>query len=176
MTGVQTCALPIFFAWAAVYTFWFHPTEAASGHLVGFFYMFLLLLQGSLLYTRVHTNRLWTFALEATVLVHGALVALTQGNNLWPMFAFGFGGILVITQVHGLGLPTAARFGALGVYVGLVALVYAGQPLVKLNEIFRIPIIEYLLVFAIAFVIAGVVRLVKATQPRVGSGAATTGE
>ena len=154
------------FAWAAVYTFWYHPTEATTGHLIGFFYMFLLLLQGSLLYTRAHLNRVWTLALEATVLVHGALVAFGQGNNLWPMFAFGFGGILVVTQVHGLALPKAARFGALGVYVALVALVYAGQPLIKLNEIVRIPIIEYLLVFAFAFLIDGTARLVRVLRSK----------
>ncbi len=53
------------FSWAAVYTFWYHPMEATSGHLIGFLYMLLLLLQGSLFFTRVHVNRWWTFALEA---------------------------------------------------------------------------------------------------------------
>ena len=48
------------FAWATVYTFWYHPTVATPGHLVGFFYMFLLLLQGSLFFTRAHRNRWWT--------------------------------------------------------------------------------------------------------------------
>ncbi|MFD7659563.1 hypothetical protein ACFV4N_36785, partial [Actinosynnema sp. NPDC059797] len=26
------------FSWAAVYTFWYHPMESTSGHLIGFFY------------------------------------------------------------------------------------------------------------------------------------------
>lgn len=63
------------FSWAAVYTFWYHPAENTQGHLIGFFYMFLLLIQGSLFFTRAHTNRWWTLTLEALVLVHGALVA-----------------------------------------------------------------------------------------------------
>ena len=42
--------------------------------------------------------------LELMVLVHGTLVAIAQGAGLWPMFFFGFGGIFVITQMHGLGL------------------------------------------------------------------------
>src|SRR6185503_9106697 len=31
-----------FFAWAAVYTFWYHPMVSTPGHLVGFMYMFML--------------------------------------------------------------------------------------------------------------------------------------
>ena len=48
------------FAWATVYTFWYHPMENTPGHLVGFLYMFLLLLQGSLFLTRIHLNKWWT--------------------------------------------------------------------------------------------------------------------
>ena len=33
-----------YFAWAIIYTFWYHPMEITGGHLLGFFYMFLLLL------------------------------------------------------------------------------------------------------------------------------------
>jgi hypothetical protein len=64
--------------------------------------MFLLLLQGSLFFTRIHTNRWWTVTQEVLVLAHGALVAVMQGNNFWRMF--GFWGMFVITQMHGLGL------------------------------------------------------------------------
>ncbi len=49
-----------YFAWATIYTFWYHPMESTPGHLVGFFYMFLLMLQGSMFFTRIHTNRWWT--------------------------------------------------------------------------------------------------------------------
>ena len=97
------------FAWAIVFTFWFHPLVATPGHLVGFFYMFLLLVQGSLFFTRAHLNRWWTVSLEVLVLAHGALVAAVAGNGLWPMFAFGFGAVFVITQMHGLGLSRGVR-------------------------------------------------------------------
>ena len=50
------------FSWAAIYTFWYHPMLNTPGHLVGFFYMFLLLLQGSLFLTRAHINRVWTLS------------------------------------------------------------------------------------------------------------------
>src|SRR5262249_39192269 len=82
-----------YFSWAIIYTFWYHPMENTAGHLIGFFYMFLLLLQSSLFFTGVHINKYWTFTQEILVLAHGTMVAIVNGNNLWPMFFFGFGGI-----------------------------------------------------------------------------------
>ena len=70
-----------FFAWASVYTFWYHPMANTPGHLVGFMYMFLLLLQGSLFLTRLHVNKVWTAVQEVAVLFHGTLVAVYQGNG-----------------------------------------------------------------------------------------------
>lgn len=92
------------FTWGIIYTFWYHPMENTFGHLAGFFYMFLLLAQSVLIFNRSHVNKVWTFTLEALVLVHGTLVAIYQGNNLWPMFFFGFGAMIVLTQLYGLGL------------------------------------------------------------------------
>lgn len=135
-----------YFAWATIYTFWYHPMVSTPGHLFGFVYMFLLLLQGSLFFTRAHLNRWWTFFLEFIVLAHGTMVAVMQGNNLWPMFAFGFGGVFIITQMHGLGLSKAVKWGLVAAYVGLVLWVYNGR-WVATNEIIRIPFIEYLSVF-----------------------------
>jgi len=138
-----------FFAWATIYTFWYHPMVSTSGHLIGFIYMFLLLLQGSLFFTRVHINKWWMVFNEFTVLIHGALVAVMQGNGIWPMFAFGFGGIFIITQMHGLGLSRLVRGGLLAVYIGLVLFVYNGR-WAALNEIIRIPVIDYLAVLILA--------------------------
>jgi hypothetical protein len=138
------------FSWAIVYTFWYHPMVSTSGHLLGFFYMFLLMLQGSLVFTRVHVNKWWTFTQEVLVLVHGTIVAVMQGNDLWPMFGFGFGGILVITQLYGLGLKTWQQGLVLAGYVGAVILVYSDRGWGMLNEIIRIPAIEYGLVFVLA--------------------------
>ncbi len=138
-----------FFAWATIYTFWYHPMVSTSGHLIGFIYMFLLLLQGSLFFTRIHINKWWMVFNEFTVLIHGTLVAVMQGNGIWPMFAFGFGGIFVITQMHGLGLSRLVRGGLLAVYIGLVLFVYNGR-WAALNEIIRIPVIDYLAVLILA--------------------------
>lgn len=153
-----------FFAWAIVYTFWYHPAVSTTGHLWGFFYTMLLLVQSSLFFTRAHLNKYWTFALEATVLVHGALVAVGQGNGIWPMFAFGFGGLIVMTQMHGLGLPRWARAGVLAIYAGLVTWVYSDRGWGNLNEILRIPLIEVLA----ALLLAGLFYLAFAVARRMG--------
>ena len=104
-----------YFAWAIIYTYWFHPMEGTPGHLLGFFYTFMLLLQGSLFFTRLHVNKWWMVLMEVTVLAHGTIVAIVQGNNLWPMFLFGFLGVFVVTQMWGLNLrrPVAWAFLAL---------------------------------------------------------------
>ena len=139
-----------FFAWATIYTFWYHPMEPTSGHVIGFFYMFLLLLQGSLFFTRIHTNRWWTLAQEVTVMIHGTLVAIMQGNNMWRMFGFGFGGIFVITQMHGLGLSRRARWAILALYVAAALVAYSLYGLAMIHQIFWIPSIEYLGVVLLA--------------------------
>jgi hypothetical protein len=143
------------FSWATVYTFWFHPMVNTPGHLVGFFYMFLLLLQGSLFLTRIHVNKWWTLTQEVMVLFHGTLVAVVQGNGIWPMFAFGFGGMFVISQMHGLGWSKLTRWLVGLGYIAAALAVYSDRGLAKLNEIVRIPLIEY----AVALILAGLIGL-----------------
>jgi hypothetical protein len=149
-----------FFAWATVYTFWYHPMVFTSGHIVGFFYMFLLLLQGSLFLTRLHVNRWWTLFQEVLVLIHGTIVAIMQGNQIWPMFAFGFGGVFVITQMHGLKLRSWMKYVILLIYLGAVGIVYNQRGWAQLNEIIRIPLIDYLAVFILAGILWLVMRLI----------------
>lgn len=157
------------FSWAAVYTFWYHPMETSGGHLVGFFYMFLLLLQGSLFLTRAHTNRWWTLTLELMVAAHGTLVALVNSgpDGIWPMFLFGFLGVFVVTQMHGLGLGAGARWALAGCYVAAVVAVYTVRGWGSVDEVARIPAIEYLLVAVIAVLVwAGLraARLLRADR------------
>ena len=105
------------FTWGIIYTYWYHPMEATPGHLLGFLYTFLLLLQGSLFFTRVHLNKYWGFALETLVLIHGTIVAILAANGMWQMFFFGFAGIVVVTTLYGLGLPRWVRLTVLGLYL-----------------------------------------------------------
>jgi hypothetical protein len=142
------------FAWAIVYTFWFHPLVGTPGHLAGFFYMFMLMLQGSLFLTRIHVNKWWTATQEVTVLFHGTLVAIFQGADLWQMFAFGFGAMFVVTQMHGLNLSRLTRW-VIGLGYAAAAIVVFNTNWANLNTIIRIPFIEYL----IAFIMAGLIAL-----------------
>jgi hypothetical protein len=138
------------FSWAIIYTFWYHPTEGTLGHLMGFFYMFMLFTQSALIFNRAHINKWWTVTLEVFVLIHGVAVAVFQGNQMWPMFAFGFGAMIVLTQMYGLGLSTWTRRGIATTFIVVVVVTYGimgrfGQ----LNEVIRIPMLDYLVVFLI---------------------------
>jgi hypothetical protein len=86
------------------------------------------------------------------VLVHGTLVAFMQAgaSGFWPMFFFGFAGIFIITQMHGLGLSKRVRWLFGLAYVLGVVLVYNMRGWDKLNEIVRIPLIDYVAVLVLA--------------------------
>lgn len=143
------------FSWAIVYTFWFHPMENTSGHLLGFFYLFMLMAQGSLFFTRAHVDRRWTLALEIMVLFHGTLVAVNQGKGMWPMFFFGFAGLFIVTQMHGLGLKIWTRRAFLALYIVSAGLVYGGTNPSMIHQVTWIPVTEY----AAMFLLAGLIWL-----------------
>jgi hypothetical protein len=164
-----------YFAWATVYTFWYHPTVSTPAHLWGFFYMFLLLLQGSLFFTRIHVNKYWTFVQEFTVLVHGAIVAVFQGMGLWPMFAFGFGAIFILTQLYGLGLKAWQRWIFIGIYVLSALYVYNGRLVEGLLEIIRIPAIDYILVFVLAGIFWLIIKIMAFFKNRSSTEALANG-
>jgi len=117
-----------YFAWATIYTFWYHPMVMTQGHLLGFFYMFLLLLQGSLFYTRVHLNPKWTIFVEVMVVVHALLVAIMNGDS-WPMFLLGFLGVFVVTQMYGLPLSQKMRWLIWSAYIGLIIIIFNAKGL-----------------------------------------------
>ncbi|WP_197683978.1 hypothetical protein [Allokutzneria albata] len=154
------------FSWAAIYTFWYHPMESTSGHLIGFFYMFLLILQSSLMFTAAHTNRWWTLTLEVLVAVHGTLVAVMNSgpDGMWPMFLFGFVAVFVLTQMHGVGLTAAARWWITGAFAATTVLVYSWRGFDKIGEIIRIPAVEYLLVAVLALLVWAVARTTQAIR------------
>lgn len=143
------------FAWAVVYTFWFHPMVATPGHLVGFFYVFLLLVQASLFFTRMHLNRWWTVTLEVLVLAHGALVvAMLRGSGVWA-FVLGFLGIFLITQMHGLKLPTWGKWATVFAYLIAVAAAVSARGILVWRDVALIPALEYALVFVLALLVGG---------------------
>lgn len=147
----------IYITLATIFTFWFHPMEFLWAHTFGFFYMFLLFIQLSLSRTKMHQNKYWTFALETLVLVHGTIVAFTTENAPWAMFLFGFGAILVITQIYGLKAKKWMIISSQIIFLLLALLTYSGvvgtRSFADINEIFRIPVIDYVLVFVFVYAI-----------------------
>lgn len=93
------------FAWAMVWTCWYHPFEGTFGHITGCFNIYMILLQGSLAMTSFHLNKYWRFILETWVTIHGGIVAYQTGGpmlqytSFWPMFTFGFLFVVFVTQV-----------------------------------------------------------------------------
>ena len=151
-----------YFSWAILYTFWYHPIELTLGHILGFFYLFALLLQGSLMFTRSHRNRYWTLFLESFVLIHGVVVAYlspAQGWSAVAMFFTGFLGMLVVTQIHGLGLSKRVVGSIIAGYVLIVAGL-VGSGVVSWQLPLRIPFGEYGLVLVVSLLLWGALALV----------------
>lgn len=148
-----------YFAWATIYTFWYHPMVSTPGHLLGFLYMFLMLLQGSLFFTRIHVNRWWMLTQEVLVLIHGTIVALSNAPDFWQMFCFGFAGLFIVTQMHGLGLTVKIRWMFLAAYAGSVCFVYSEIGISQIHQVTWIPLTEYGLVFVLAALVWGLMKL-----------------
>lgn len=149
-----------YFAWATIYTFWYHPMEDTWGHLFGFFYMFLLLLQGSLFFTRMHVNRNWTVFMEVTFAFHGAMVAYLAGQA-WQMFLMGGLGMFIVTQMHGLGLSRRARWIIAAGYLAGVAALYSQRGWQYLPEIAGIPLTILAGAFVLALLLLGGRRVLR---------------
>ena len=150
-----------YFSWAVVYTFWFHPMETTWGHLFGFFYTFLLMIQAGFIFTRIHTNRWWTLTLEVLVLFHGVVVALLAGQEFWTMFLFGFLAMFIVTQMHGLGLSRLLRWFFGGLFLIALIVIYSERGWGQAHEILRIPVIDYILVFVLTALILVIKRLIR---------------
>ena len=163
-----------YISWAVVYTFWFHPMEGTLGHLLGFFYLFLLMGQLSLARTSWHTKIGWLTFLEVFVALHGAVVAILAKNGMWPMFFFGFLMMFIVTQLYGILKNRVAIAGITASYVLLVLVTYSGSlanlftgtPVgwADIHQITWIPVILYALVFALVWLFAGVGALIKRKQ------------
>jgi len=155
-----------YFSWAVTFTYWYHPMETTYGHIIGFLYTFLLFIQASFVFTRVHSNRFWTFFLEISVLIHGVIVAVIAGQEFWAMFAFGFLFLVVVTQMHGLGLSRTWKWIIASASIATTMFVYSERGWEKINEIFRIPIIDYALVFLFGGVLILSKRIFRETSSK----------
>jgi hypothetical protein len=149
-----------YFSWAIIYTFWYHPMEVTGGHLLGFLYMFLLLLQGSLFYTRTHLNHYWKVMSELSVVAHAVMVAYLAGQE-WPQFFGGFLGMFVVTQMHGLGLSRRVRWIIGLAYVASILAIYslAEISFEKLYIVGVIPMVEFILVVFVSIIVMAIMWL-----------------
>lgn len=133
-----------YIAWALVYTFWFHPMDGNWGLISGFVYMFLLFIQMSLFNTKQHKKQRWIVVLEVFVAVHGTLVTIYKGNEIWPMFLFGFLTMFVLTQFHAYQPPVWLKWTVLFVFLAAIAGVYVAiRGVERLYEISFIPVALY---------------------------------
>ena len=112
-------------------------------------------------------------SLETFVLIHGVAVAIFQGNNLWPMFAFGFGAMIVLTQIHGLGLGVRTRRILTVRFRHRCAghLWLHGAP-AGLDEVVRIPVLEYGVVALIYGLYLAIDRFATFLKPKTAMQAA----
>ena len=158
------------FAWALVYTFWFHPMAVDPQLLSGFIYMFFLFTQMSLAWTWIHLEAKWIVFLESYVAIHAMMVAiyntLQHGSPaMWPMFFAGFAFMFVFTYQFALKTSRTLRMTVIGAYLLFVSWLYLPEPLglgrelayLTRLEVLWIPIILYLL----ALVFGGGVYLFK---------------
>jgi hypothetical protein len=138
------------FSWAVIYTFWYHPMEGYLGHVFGFIHVWLVMFQGSLMYTAAHLNRYWRMVCEAWVFIHGMIISMqTLGSNSWPMFTFGFGAIFALTQIPGLPClqhrHVVLRIMPSVVFVIVYVTVFVATPTWTSPQVlFYIPTAEYL--------------------------------
>jgi hypothetical protein len=141
----------IYISWALVYTFWFHPMEGDSAILLGFLYMFLLMIQLSMVNTRIHMNMAWIGFLEFYVCIHGVAVALMNGQDAWTMFLFGFLAMTVFTHIHGLRLKEWVKYVILAAFLGGMAVAYSYRGWERIYEVVFIPSALYGGAFALWF-------------------------
>ena len=144
-----------YISWALIYTFWFHPMEGDGAILLGFFYMFLLMIQLSMHGTKIHYDLRWIGFLEFYVGLHGVAVALMNGQEVWTMFLFGFLFISVFTHMHGLKLMNWAKFLVVAAFSGGLIAAYSYRGWEKIYEVIFIPSALYGGAFAL-WLVAGI--------------------
>eukprot|EP00928_Gymnodinium_smaydae_P081284 TRINITY_DN64831_c0_g1_i1.p1 TRINITY_DN64831_c0_g1~~TRINITY_DN64831_c0_g1_i1.p1 ORF type:complete len:564 (-),score=106.25 TRINITY_DN64831_c0_g1_i1:67-1758(-) len=153
------------FSWAVIYTFWYHPMEGYLGHVFGFFHVWIVMLQGSVMYTTAHLNRYWRMVCEAWVFLHGMVISMqTLTSNSWPMFTFGFGAIFALTQLPGLPVLQRMHFAVRVVPLVVFAIAYvvvyvSVEKWTKPHVVVFIPMAEYLGAISLNLVTYLILRL-----------------
>ena len=80
------------------------------------------------------------------------------------MFAFGFLFMFVVTQMHGVGLSKLARWAIAIIAIAAMLYVYSDRGWGNMNEVIRIPVIDYVMVA----ILGGLILLGKWVAGRLG--------
>lgn len=137
------------FAWALVYTFWFHPMATDPQLISGFFYMFLLFAQITLAWTPMHLDKKWIIFLESYVAIHAVVVAIWNteffgGAVMWPMFFTGFAFMFVFTYMYALKVSRKFYYFVTTIYVAFLAWLYLPAPLGFGRNVTNLARVEFL--------------------------------
>jgi hypothetical protein len=137
------------FAWALVYTFWFHPMATDIQLLTGFFYMFLLFTQATLAWTWVHFDKRWIVFLESFVAIHAVIVAVFNqaafgGPDIWPMFFSGFTFMFVFTYIYAFRVKRLVYWLVTIIYLGFLAWLFLPIPIGYGRNITNLTHLEFL--------------------------------
>jgi len=156
------------FAWALIYTFWFHPMAADPQLISGFFYMFLLFTQMTLAWTWVHFEKKWIVLLETYVAIHAAIVAIfnTSFFNspvMWPMFFSGFAFMFVFTYMYAFRTNRIVYYLVTAAYVLFLVWLYLPEPIGYGRSMANLLRLEFLwipiILHALAWLFAGLAYL-----------------
>jgi hypothetical protein len=140
------------FAWALVYTFWFHPMATDPQLLSGFFYMFLLFTQVTLAWTWMHFNKKWIFN-----------TSFFNSPDMWPMFFSGFAFMFVFTYMYALKTNKKIYWLVIAIYVVFLIWLYFPTPIGYGRSIVNLSRLEFIwipiILHALAWVFAGLTYL-----------------
>ena len=140
---------PYIFAWALIYTFWFHPMATDPQLLSGFFYMFLLFTQVTVAWTPVHFKKWWIVLLESYVTIHAVIVAVFNTSFfdspvMWPMFLSGFAFMFVFTYLYAFRVNRVIYWIITAMYVLFLVWLYLPAPIGYGREIINLARLEFL--------------------------------
>jgi hypothetical protein len=156
------------FAWAMVYTFWFHPMATDPQLLSGFFYMFLLFTQMTVAWTPIHLDKRWIILLESYVALHAVIVALWNteffgGAAMWPMFFTGFAFMFVFTYMYAFKVSRRVYWGITTLYAAVLAWLYLPIPIGFGRSLMNLVRLEFLwiplILYGLATLFAGLAYL-----------------
>jgi hypothetical protein len=152
------------FAWALIYTFWFHPMATDPQLLSGFFYMFLLFTQLMLAWTPLHLDRRWIVLLESYVAIHAVIVAAWNtsffgGADMWPMFFTGFAFMFVFTYMYAFKASRKIYGLVTAVYVAFIAWLYLPVPFGLGRSVLSLTRLEFLWIPLILYGLAALFAL-----------------